>query len=156
MIHIDYHNMPNGSSRFGFACRYVYNIARTWYKLHVLFPWVRYHGFCRILKHVSFAKFDIELGRNVQLGAYSNIATDATIGNNVLFAERVCCVQGNDHLYDQPCRTIWDSPRGKIKRLVVGDDVWVGNGVTLMGGGKHRKRGYYCRWSCGYQRYSAL
>lgn len=134
MVHIDYHNMPNGSNKIGFIAHYLFNVLRTWYKLHVIYPWVKYHGFVRIMKHTSFAKFNIELGHNVQFGDYCNIANDAIIGNNVLFAGRVCCVQGNDHQYDVSGRTIWDSPRGKRSPLIVEDDVWVGHAATIVGG----------------------
>lgn len=133
-IHIDYHNMPYGSSRFMFTLHYLYNIFRTWYKLHFIYPWVKYHGFVRIKSHVNFAKFKIVLGNNVQFGSFCSISTNATIGNYVLFAEHVSCVQGNDHLYNTPCVRMWDAPRGEIKKLVVEDDVWIGDGAILVGG----------------------
>lgn len=131
---INYYNTPSGSSRLNFAIRYIVNIARTWYLFNVRYSWVKYKGFVRVMAHTKFAKRNIELGNNVQFGKYCSIASDLLVGNNVLFAARVCFVDGNDHRIDIPCKTIWESPRGERKSIVIEDDVWIGNNCTVLGG----------------------
>lgn len=131
---IDYSNMPDGSKKYSFIIRYILNICRTWYFFHIKYPWVQYHGFVRVMAHTRFAKREIELGNNVQFGKNCSIAANLKVHNDVLFAGKVSFVGGNDHTYNIPGRTIWDSPRGKNKDIVIEDDVWVGNGCTLMGG----------------------
>ena len=117
-----------------FALKYVLNIIRTYLLFHFRYPWVKYNGFVRVMKHTAFARRKIVLGNNVQFGPYCNVSVDATIGNNVLIAGRVCFLAGNDHSFDSPERLIWDSPRGEEKPIVVEDDVWIGNGVNILGG----------------------
>ena len=134
MIKIKYKNLPLGEGRRMFALKYVLNIIRTYLLFHFRYPWVKYNGFVRVMKHTSFARRNIILGNNVQFGPYCNVSVDATIGNNVLIAGRVCFLAGNDHSFDCPERLIWDSPRGEERPIVVEDDVWIGNGVNILGG----------------------
>lgn len=134
MISIDYHNIPLGTSKKKFALTYIYNIVRTFWLFHVRYPWIRYNGFVRVMKYTSFARRKIELGKNVQFGKFCSIASNLKVGNNVLIAGRVCFLAGNDHSFDCPGQLIWDSPRGEEKTIVVEDDVWIGNGVNIMGG----------------------
>ncbi len=133
-MRVDIHNMPLGANRTTFAIRYLLNIIRTWYLFHIKYPWVKYDGFVRVMSHTRFAKRKITLGTNVQFGKYCGIAVDMTVGNDVLFAGNVSCVGGNDHTFNIPAQTIWDSPRGKERPIVVKDDVWIGNGCILLGG----------------------
>lgn len=131
---IEYYNIPRGTNKLNFTLRYIINILRTWYLLNIRFPWVEYHGFVRIMSHTKFAKRKIVLGHNVQFGKYCSITSDLFVGNNVLFAGRVCCLEGNDHITSIPEKTIWESPRGESKPIKIEDDVWIGNGVMLLGG----------------------
>ena len=121
-MHIDYANMPKGSNKLNFTLRYIFNIIRTWYLFHIRYPWVKYKGFVRVMPHTKFAKRKIQLGNNVQFG------------NDVLFAGKVSFLGGNDHVFNTPGKTIWDSPRGIERGIKVGNDVWVGNGCILLGG----------------------
>lgn len=132
-MEIVFHNMPHDSSKVSFVLRYFINIARTWYFFHIKFPWVKYNGFVRVMSHTRFAKRHITLGHNVQFGKYCSIATNLKVGNYVLFAGRVSCVSGNDHTTNIVGKTIWESPRGKANTIVIEDDVWIGNGCTLLG-----------------------
>lgn len=131
---IDYSNMPEGASKLNFTLRYLFNILRTWYFFHVRYPWVKYNGFVRVMAHTRFAKRKIVLGYNVQFGKYCSVASDLFVGNDVLFAGKVSFLSGNDHEYDIPEKTIWNSPRGLEKGIHIEDDVWVGNGCMLLGG----------------------
>lgn len=126
--------MPKGANKATFALRYIMNIMRTWYLFHIKYPWVKYNGFVRVMPHTRFAKRNIIIGKNVQFGKYCSIATDLNVGNYVLFAGHISCVGGNDHVYNISQKTIWDSPRGIEKPITIEDDVWIGNGCTLLGG----------------------
>lgn len=132
---IDYHNMPKGANKAMFALRYIMNIMRTWYLFHIKYPWVKYHGFVRVMPHTSFAKgMRIEIGHNVQFGNYCNVAADVIFKNNILMAGRVCFVGKNDHQYKEPCKLIWDSERGNNGVTIIEDDVWIGHNATIVGG----------------------
>ena len=126
--------MPVGSNRTSFAIRYIANVIRTWLWFHIKWPWVKYNGFVRIMKGTSFAAgMNICLGHNVQFGPHCSVATDLVVGNNVLFAARVCFVSKYDHQFSTPCKTIWESERVKSNPTVVEDDVWLGHNVTVVG-----------------------
>ena len=133
MKRIDFHNMRNGDTKLLFLMRYGINMVRTWFYFHVRWPWVKYKGFVRVMKGTSFAHFPIRLGHNVQFGDYCNVSTPLTVGNNVLFAGRVCFVGKNDHTFDVPGQLIWQGERGDNGMTVVEDDVWIGHRVTVVG-----------------------
>jgi len=131
---IDYVNMPNGASKLNFFLRFFFNKLRTWYLFNWKFPWVKYNGFVRVMKHTSFAHMDISMGNNVQFGEYCNVSCNVNFGNNILMAGRVCFVGKNDHEFDVPGRLIWDGKRGDDGYCVVEDDVWIGHGSIIVGG----------------------
>jgi len=131
---VEYNNMPKGSSKIKFIIRYYLNIFRTWYYFKIKWPWVKYNGFVRVMKHTSFAKRNITLGHNVQFGPYCNVATDAIFGNNILLAARVCIIGKNDHCFDTPGALIWNGARGADKITVIEDDVWIGHNATIIAG----------------------
>lgn len=133
---INYSNMPYGSSKFVFALRYLYNRLRTWYKFHIKFPWVEYHGFVRVMPLCSFAKRKITVGNNVQFGKGTWVSTDVQFGNDILIAGRVSFVGRNDHIFDKPGITIWNSERGKDEIIMVGNDVWIGTSAIIIAGVK--------------------
>ena len=133
MKRIDFHNMRNGDTKLLFLMRYGINMVRTWFYFHVRWPWVKYKGFVRVMKGTSFAHFPIRLGHNVQFGDYCNVSTPLTVGNNVLFAGRVCFVGKNGHTFDVPGQLIWQGERGDNGMTVVEDDVWIGHRVTVIG-----------------------
>ena len=126
--------MPKGFSRTSFILRYYFNILRTWYLFHLKYPWVKYHGFVRVMAHTSFAKRTITIGHNVQFGLYCNISADTTFGNNILLAGRVCIVGKNDHAFDEPAQLIWDGKRINDQCTIIEDDVWIGHNATVIAG----------------------
>lgn len=134
-MHIDYSNMPNGSSKYSFVIRYLLNIYRTWYLFHIKYPWVQYHGFIRVMKGTSFAQnMDIQMGHNVQFGNYCNVACNVHFGNNILMAGRVCFIGKHDHAFNIPGQTIWHGERGDNGITIIEDDVWIGTGAIIMSG----------------------
>lgn len=130
---IQYNNMASSDKKWKFAIRYRLNQMRTWWYFNVRWPWVKYDGFVRVMKGTSFAHFDIKMGHNVQFGDYCNVSFPITFGNNVLCAGRVCFVGKNDHTYDVVGQTIWNGERKIDGRTIIGDDVWLGHRVTVVG-----------------------
>lgn len=131
---IDYSNKPIGANNFLFALRYVFNVIRTWIYFHMFYPQVKYDGFVRVMKGTSFGPgIKVQLGHNVQFGDYSNVSTDLVVGNNVLFAGRVCFVGREDHQFCEVGQTIWSSEHKHGEPTIVGDDVWIGHRVTVVG-----------------------
>lgn len=131
---IEYVNMPKGASKFNFLIRYVLNTIRTWYLFHIIYPWVKYDGFVRVMPKGLFVKRDITIGHNVQFGRGTWVASDVHFGNNILMAARVNFVGRNDHIYNSPGVTLWNSPRGEDGITIVEDDVWIGTSAIILAG----------------------
>lgn len=60
------------------------------------------------------------MGRYVQFGKYCSVAANLVTGNYVLFAGKVSFVGGNDHQIHLSGTTIWQSPRGEERDIIVG------------------------------------
>lgn len=132
-MRINYNNMPVNGSRYKFAIKYVLNMLRTWWLFKYKYPWVKYHGFIRVMKGTSFAHFDICMGNNVQFGMNCKVAANVYLGNNILMAGNVNFVGKHDHEIDVPCQLIWNGHRKDSGITIIGDDVWIGNNVTVVG-----------------------
>ena len=78
----------------------------------------------------------IKLGNNVGIGRNSFLLCDIEIGNNVLIAAHSGLVGSDDHTYNIVGKTIWDSPRGDRKKIIIDDDVWIGFGSIILSGVK--------------------
>lgn len=90
-----------------------------------------------------WAKSNITIGDNFYIGKYSIIETDAIIGNNVIFANRVSLIGKYDHHYQQigvPIRLasqIRDKDynwKGLNQKIIIHNDVWLGLGVIVLSG----------------------
>ena len=126
--------MPSGSSKFKFALRFYFNVLRSWYLFTFKYPWVKYKGFVRVMPLHLFVKRDIVIGTNVQFGRGTWVSTDVHFGNNILIAGRVSFVGKNDHLFDTPGVTLWNSPRGIDELIIVNNDVWIGTNAVIIAG----------------------
>lgn len=132
---MEYTNTVRGESRLLSSVRLALNRIRTWWKFHIRFPWVKYHGFVRVLRHVTFAKnMDIVVGDHVQFGPYTDVACDVHFGNYVLMGARVSFAGRRDHQFDIPGKRIWDGERVDCGTTVIGDDVWIGTGSIILSG----------------------
>lgn len=135
MIRIDYNNMPNGVGKWNFVLRYLFNLVRTWYIFHLRYPWVKYHGFVRVMKGTHFAQnMDVVIGNNVQFGDSCNVASNVHFGNDVLVAGNVQFVGRHDHTFSTPGVTIWDGERGDNGVTIIEDDVWIGTSSIIISG----------------------
>jgi chloramphenicol O-acetyltransferase type B len=131
---IEFNNMPKNTGKINFILRLVFNILRTWYLLNIVYPWVEYHGFVRIMKNTNFAKRKIKIGNNVQFGRYCEISTDTIFGNNILLASRVSIIGRNDHDYSVPGQTIWYGDRKDENVTTIENDVWIGYNAIILAG----------------------
>ena len=116
--------------------RSVANAVRTWLYFTFKARWVKRLGFVRIPWTVQLwsPNHNITLGDRVQFGPYCDVQCDLEVGNSVLFAPRVAIIGRNDHQIDLPDTLIWDSPRGKDKKVRIGNDCWIGYGVIILSG----------------------
>jgi len=87
----------------------------------------------------------IVIGDDFYIGRDSFIECDATIGNDVIMANRVALIGRHDHHYQQigvPIRKashILDKNynwKGIGQQVIIGDDVWIGYGSTILTGVK--------------------
>jgi len=110
---------------------------------------IKYHkyiiadGFHSGVRVRLWAKMTLKIGKNFYIGRDSQIETDTIIGDNCIFANKVAIVGRYDHNFQQigvPTRLaeqIRDTGytwKGLNQITTIGDDVWVGYGVIIMGG----------------------
>ncbi|WP_397445428.1 acyltransferase [Polaribacter sp. R77954] len=126
--------MAVGSNKVSFALGYFYNRFKSVMLFRIFYPWVKYDGFVRVMKNTRFAKRDIVIGNRVQFGVSCRVVTDVHFGSNILVAGRVIFIGRNDHLFNFPGEYIWDGARGEDGLTIVEDDVWIGNGCTILAG----------------------
>jgi acetyltransferase-like isoleucine patch superfamily enzyme len=90
-----------------------------------------------------WAKNSLVIGKNFYIGRDSQIETDCSIGDNVIFGNKVAIVGKYDHHYQQlgvPIRMasrIRDEAynwKGLTSKTIIEDDVWVGYGAIIMSG----------------------
>lgn len=137
MSKISFSNREKGVSKASFLLHFFYNYVRTWWKFHIRFPWVKYTGFARVLPHVHFAKnMDVVIGKNFQIGRYSEVASDVHFGENVLVGPHVSFVGRRDHRFDMPGVTMWEGERCEDGCTEIGSDVWIGAHSVVLSGVK--------------------
>lgn len=72
------------------------------------------------------------LGDNVGIGHNCHFLSDIEIGNKVLIASYCSFLNSDDHNYKIIGKTMWDSGRGDKYKIVIGDDVWIGQSAMLL------------------------
>lgn len=116
--------------------RSVANWFRSFIRFKIRQRWIQTSGFTRIhgTVHLNAPHHIMTMGDKVQLGPHCHVSCDIHFGNNVLCAGHVSFIGKNEHRFDIPCMTVWDSPRGVDKPTIVGNDVWIGHGAIILGG----------------------
>jgi Acetyltransferase (isoleucine patch superfamily) len=104
--------------------------------LKVRYRWIESTGFTRIPSETEIwsPHKDVKFGDKVQFGRHCKIQCDIEFGSSILIASDVAFVGKDDHTFNIPSQTIWDSPRGDSYKTFVGNDVWIGHGVIVMAG----------------------
>ena len=116
--------------------RRIANSCRTFLYFHLRCRWVKRCGMIRIPWSVRLwsPHRHIILGNRVQFGPGCVIECDAEIGDSVLLARNVALVGRDDHRFNIPGETIWDSGRGDKFITHIGNDVWIGHGAIILSG----------------------
>jgi acetyltransferase-like isoleucine patch superfamily enzyme len=92
---------------------------------------------------IFWAPHQMSVGNNVYIGKYCTLQADIEIGNNVEIANNVGLIGRYDHDFSAVGVSIKDAPwigdheynfKGKGKKIVVEDDVWIGYGVIVLTG----------------------
>ncbi len=107
-----------------------------------VFPWHRFdvgeksiiEGQCIINNGAG----DVIIGKNTLIGIGSIITGPVTIGNNILFGQRVF-ISGFNHGYQDTKAIIKDQPLDK-HHSSVGDDTFIGTNATIIAGVNIGKR----------------
>ncbi|HUU39366.1 MAG TPA: acyltransferase [Desulfatiglandales bacterium] len=102
---------------------------------------VRYEFYRRTLSacgHNVFINFgtifyypEVSIGDNVVIGMYSTIH-HCDFGNDVLIAEGCHFLSGSEYHNFSSIDVPMTQQHGKMKRICIGDDVWVGTNTTVM------------------------
>ena len=94
------------------------------------------------LRHVHRSTFvarpktiarDLVAGPFCYIGPGASICPGVTLGKYVMLAPDVA-VLGGDHEYREPGTPMIFSGRARLDPTLVGDDVWIGQGATVMAG----------------------
>ncbi len=119
---------------------------RDWYLVNI--TWRKYsfgENFHAGRNVFLWAKKSIIIGDNCYIGRYSQIECNAIIGNNVLIANNVSFVGKYDHNYQQIGISIRQASQVREnqynwleldRKVIVGDDVWIGYGSIVLSGVK--------------------
>jgi acetyltransferase-like isoleucine patch superfamily enzyme len=116
--------------------RSIANSIRTSLYFSLRCRWVKRSGMVRIPWSTTIFSThrDITIGDRVQFGPNCWIHCDVSLGNDILMAPFVAFIGRDDHRYDIPGLSIWDSPRGDTTKTIVEDDVWIGYGAIILSG----------------------
>jgi acetyltransferase-like isoleucine patch superfamily enzyme len=98
------------------------------------------HGWVRHGKnvHVQLGCFfggaepDITIGDRVGIGFSCFFLSKCQIGSDILIASNCHFVNRFDHRYNVVGKTMWDSGRGAAGKIIVEDDVWIGESATIL------------------------
>ena len=130
-------NVRQERSKFHLWLRSIANKIRSVVVLKWKYPWIKFYG-----KHIRI-KYkmeiwsphrDITFGDRIQFGSGCAIFCDIEMGCSILCANNVRFVGKDDHIINKPGVSLWDSGRGDSYKTYVGNDVWIGENVTVVAG----------------------
>lgn len=131
-------NISVGLSLTIHRLRGIANWMRSFVRFKIRQRWIKTNGMTRIHSsvHLNAPNKIMTFGHHVQLGPHCHVSADVHFGNYVLCAANVSFIGKNEHSYDIPGLSVWESPRGHDEPTIVGNDVWIGHGAIIMGGVK--------------------
>jgi acetyltransferase-like isoleucine patch superfamily enzyme len=114
--------------------RSLLNQARNLLVFKLRYPWIVTGGnvHCQLSTRFWSPHKDIVLGNHVGIGFNCLFQADTHIGNYVMVASSCAFINSDDHRYDVIGETMWESGRGDRYKIVIGDDVWIGHGATIL------------------------
>ena len=81
----------------------------------------------------SFFSSDFQMGKHGFIARNANICSNTIFGDYVMVGPGLSVV-GSDHVYDQLGIPVIFSGRPSQKQTILGDDVWIASGVTILAG----------------------
>lgn len=135
-IHPNYGNISYRKNSIILYVRSIANWLRSFYRFKLCQRWIKTSGMTRIHStvHLNAPNKIMTFGHHVQLGPHCHVSADMHFGNYVLCAANVSFIGKNEHSYNFPGNTIWNSPRGIDSPTIIGNDVWIGHGAIILGG----------------------
>lgn len=116
--------------------KFLLNTIRNLLFFGLQYPWVKYGKNVHI--HWSVKLWSphkhIVLGNNVGIGHYCTLSCDIEIGDNVMIGSSSGIINSDDHTYNVIGSSMWESPRGDSRKVVIEDDVWIGYGSIILSG----------------------
>lgn len=98
------------------------------------YPWIK-HGMnthCQYSTTFWSPHKHIIFGDNVGIGPGCIFQCDIEIGSKVAIAANVSFLNSDEHNFNIVGKAVWDSGHGYKFKVIVEDDVWIGNGVIIM------------------------
>lgn len=128
--------MGNLNKSIIFLLKKLLNYIRNFLNFSLRYPYVKYGKNVHVQWNVDFYSADkkVVIGDNVGINSGSLISSNLIVGNDVLIAPRCGFINRGEHTYDVCEQTIFDGPRARSEDIIIGDDVWVGYGSTILGG----------------------
>ena len=118
-------HLPISSSKINIGQRKI----RRWLVKHII-------DYCgknvNIEKNAHFGR-RIVIGNNSGIGINANIRGTCRIGENVLMGPN-CTIYTQNHEFKDCSQPILNQGFSEEKMVVIGDDVWIGGGVTILPG----------------------
>lgn len=105
----------------------------SWYQLTVLYRFRRVGQNIRLDRHLYVFPDRVSLGDHVYIGRNSYLDGEIEIGSYVMLASHVAIV-GGDHRFDLPGVPMFNGGREHWNKTIIGNDVWIGHGATIMCG----------------------
>lgn len=110
------------------------NDLRVFWYFRIRHPWVKFGKQVHVQLGCYFggAEPEVVIGDRVGIGFNCFFLCKCRIGSDVLMASNIHFVDRHDHRYDVVGKSVWDSGRGIPGWITVGDDVWIGQSVTIL------------------------
>jgi len=112
----------------------IFNFIRNFLLFKIHYRWVETgkNVHCQYSTRFSSPHNHTILGNNIGIGHECHFLSDIEIGNKVLIASYCSFLNSDDHNYKTIGKTIWDSGRGDKYKIIINDDVWIGQGAIIL------------------------
>jgi acetyltransferase-like isoleucine patch superfamily enzyme len=110
------------------------NGLRNFVLFKLLYPWVQYgeNFHCQFTSDFWSPHKHTVMGDQVGIGKYCHFLCDIEIGHKVMIASYCSFLNSDDHNYKVVGKAMLDSGRGDKFKIVISDDVWVGQGAIVL------------------------